>query len=97
MIHQYKLNGYNIVIDVYSGSVHSVDDLAYDVISLYENTPKPQIIKILLNKFKNDKSVTYKEIEDLINDIEELKKNNQLFTQDTFSNKVNDLKKGIFQ
>ena len=92
MIHQYKLNEYNIVIDVYSGSVHSVDDLAYDVISLYENTPKPEIIKILLNKFKNDKSVTYKEIEDVINDIEELKKNNQLFTQDTFSNKVNDLK-----
>ena len=29
MIHQYKLNGYNIVLDVYSGSVHAVDELAY--------------------------------------------------------------------
>ena len=30
MIHQYKLNGYNIVLDVYSGSVHLVDDVAFD-------------------------------------------------------------------
>ena len=36
MIHQYKLNGYNIVLDVYSGSVHAVDDLAYDVIMNFQ-------------------------------------------------------------
>ena len=35
MIHQYKLNGYNIVIDVYSGAVHQVDDVAYDIIRLF--------------------------------------------------------------
>ena len=35
MIHQYKLNGYNIVLDVNSGSVHAVDDVAYDIIRLY--------------------------------------------------------------
>ena len=34
MIHQYKLSGYNIVLDVYSGSVHAVDDVAYDAIAL---------------------------------------------------------------
>ena len=50
MIHQYKLNGYNIVIDVFSGSVHSVDDLAYDIISLYENTPKEEIKAKMLEK-----------------------------------------------
>ncbi|AVF20293.1 hypothetical protein ABNB59_08410 [Paenibacillus larvae] len=38
MIHQYKLNGYNIVLDTYSGSVHVVDDLAYEIIALYETT-----------------------------------------------------------
>ena len=36
MIHQYKLNGYNIVLDVYSGSVHAVDDVAYDAIALID-------------------------------------------------------------
>ena len=34
MIHQYKNNGYNIVLDVYSGAVHVVDDLCYDVIEV---------------------------------------------------------------
>ena len=36
MIHQYKNNGYNIVLDVCSGSVHVVDDMVYDIITLYE-------------------------------------------------------------
>ena len=36
MIHQYKLGGYNIVLDVYSGSVHAVDDVAYDAIGLID-------------------------------------------------------------
>ena len=34
MIHQYKNNGYNIVLDVNSGSVHVVDDMVYDIISI---------------------------------------------------------------
>ena len=52
MIHQYKLNGYNIVLDVFSGSVHCVDDLAYDVIEMYENSDKENIIKAMLEKYK---------------------------------------------
>ena len=32
MIHQYKNNGYNIVLDVNSGSVHVVDDMVYDIL-----------------------------------------------------------------
>ena len=35
MVHQYKLNGYNIVLDSCSGSIHSVDEVAYDIIELY--------------------------------------------------------------
>ena len=36
MIHCYKNNGYNIVLDVNSGSVHVVDDIVYDMIQLIE-------------------------------------------------------------
>ena len=36
MVHQYQLNGFNIVLDTCSGSVHPVDPVAYDAISLYE-------------------------------------------------------------
>ena len=35
MVHQYQLNGYNIVLDTCSGSVHVVDEVAYDVIAMY--------------------------------------------------------------
>ena len=36
MVHQYKNNGYDIVLDVNSGAIHVVDDVTYDVIALYE-------------------------------------------------------------
>ena len=35
MLHQYKLNGYNIVLDTCSGAIHAVDEVAYDIIALY--------------------------------------------------------------
>ena len=44
MVHQYKLNGYNIVIDVYSGAVHVVDDVAYDIIRLFCEKTKDEIV-----------------------------------------------------
>ena len=51
MIHQYKLNGYNIVIDVYSGSVHLVDEVAYDIIGLYETTSADEITRIITERY----------------------------------------------
>ena len=50
MIHQYKNNGYNIVLDVNSGSVHVVDDIVYDMIELVEplvaeGIKEPEVIK----------------------------------------------------
>ena len=36
MIHQYKNNGYNIVMDIAAGSVHVVDDVVYDAVALLE-------------------------------------------------------------
>ena len=45
MIHQYKLGDYNIVLDVCSGSVHAVDEVAYDIIAMYEDNEKADIIK----------------------------------------------------
>ena len=43
MIHQYKQGGYNIVLDVCSGAVHVVDEIAYDIIALFENTAKEDV------------------------------------------------------
>ena len=64
MIHQYKLGGYNIVLDVCSGAIHVVDDVAYDIIEAYEKSSKEEIIATLSEKYKNTEGVTQKDIED---------------------------------
>ncbi|WP_440451239.1 thioether cross-link-forming SCIFF peptide maturase [Ruminococcus intestinalis] len=93
MIHQYKLNGYNIVLDVFSGSVHCVDDLAYDVIEMYENSDKENIIKAMLEKYKDIPEITAEEISDCYDDVTELKDNGKLFTADKYEDLAFDFKK----
>lgn len=80
MIHSYKLNGYNIVLDVASGSVHSVDDVAFDVINAYENAPRDEIVKTVSQKY----GISEQDVLDCIADVEELKANGQLFSEDSF-------------
>jgi uncharacterized protein len=44
MIHQYKLGNCNIVLDVCSGSVHAVDEVAYDMIAMFEQNSQEEIL-----------------------------------------------------
>lgn len=92
MIHQYKLGGKNIVIDVCSGSVHSVDDLAYDLISLFETNDKATVLKILGEKYANKDGVSSADIEECYEQIEFLKEKGKLFSPDTFEPMANTLK-----
>ena len=50
MVHQYKNNGYNIVLDVNSGAIHVVDDVTYDVIEMFEEHSAKEIIEKLEEK-----------------------------------------------
>ena len=50
MIHSYKMGGLNIVLDVYSGSVHVVDEIAYDIINMYEQSTVDEIVETILTK-----------------------------------------------
>ena len=100
MIHCYKLGGLNIVLDVYSGSVHLVDEVAYDIISMYESKTREEITAEILEKYSSIEDVTKEEISDCCDDIEELKKAGKLFKEDTFKPMAGDLKKksaGIVQ
>ncbi|WP_010630581.1 thioether cross-link-forming SCIFF peptide maturase [Sporolactobacillus vineae] len=81
MIHQYKLNGYNIVLDTYSGAVHVVDDLAYDVIALYEHTDRDEIITRMQTKYPE---ASEKDIRDTLADVDQLKEDGKLFTEDAY-------------
>ena len=51
MVHQYQLNGYNIVLDTCSGSVHVVDDVAYDVIAMYADHTPDEIVSAMMEKY----------------------------------------------
>ena len=93
MIHSYKLGGLNIVLDICSGSVHVVDEVAYDIIGLYENETKENIIAQMLDKYADRDDVTKEELELCFEDIEELKAQGKLFSEDTFEPMAGDLKK----
>ena len=84
MVHQYKLNGYNIVLDTVSGSVHTVDEVAYDIISMYKTHTKEQITEIILEKYKEVPDVTAEDVSDCLEDIALLCEAGKLFTVDKY-------------
>lgn len=84
MIHAYKMNGYNIILDQNSGCVHSVDEATYDIITMYESKSKEEIKSYILDKYKNQDDVTSAEIDLCFEDIEALIKDGRLFAEDTF-------------
>ena len=85
MVHQYKLNGYNIVLDSCSGSIHVVDEVAYDIIAMYYDNSPEEIVKAVSEKYAGREDVKEKDILDCIEDIKALIAAGKLFTPDTFS------------
>ncbi len=92
MVHCYKLGGLNIVLDIYSGSVHVVDEVAYDIIEMFENTSRDEIVDIILSKYSDREDVTREEVLECIDQINELKEAGKLFTPDTFEHMADTLK-----
>ena len=100
MIHQYKNNGYNIVMDIASGSVHVVDDVVYDAVAILEpvmgemETPVP-ISKEIQDTVKNNLAKIYPktDIEEALSEIQSLIDNGELFTKDIYKDYVVDFKK----
>ena len=92
MVHQYKLNGYNIVLDTASGSVHTVDDVAYDIIEMYEKEEPAAIVSAMLQKYKHLPDVTEDEVLACIDDITALKEAGRLFSVDAYEKLACDYK-----
>ncbi len=93
MVHQYKLNGYNIVLDTFSGAVHVVDDVAYDIIAAYKTTDAMVLEKEILSRYADRPDVTADEVKECLADISALEKNGKLYTPDTFGGIASDFKK----
>ena len=89
MVHQYKLNGYNIVLDTCSGSVHTVDEVAYDIIALYKEKDADAITEEITAKYSD---VTRQDVFDCIEDIKTLEKMGKLYTPDTYEGMAFDFK-----
>lgn len=92
MVHQYKLNGYNIVLDTCSGSIHVVDEVAYDLIAMYKEKTEEEIIKELMAKYGHREDVTEEELKLCMEDIAGLEKAGKLYSEDTFEDKA-----GVFK
>ena len=84
MIHQYQLGGYNIVLDICSGSIHVVDEVAYDIIGMFENNTREFVLNEISTKYADRDDVTLKDIEDCYDQVVALKDSGKLFAPDTF-------------
>ena len=93
MIHAYQLNGYNIILDVFSGSVHVVDEVAYDLIRLCETQSAGEAVEVLLEKHAGNPEITRQELLDCLDDIEALRRAGKLYTEDVYAGKAFDFKR----
>lgn len=86
VVHQYKNNGFNIVLDTNSGAVHVVDEIVYDVIPLFEEHSLEDIINKLSSKYSKE------DITEAYGEVEELKKAEVLFTKDIYEEYIDSFK-----
>ena len=89
MVHQYKLNGYDIVLDTASGSVHLVDDVAYDIIEMYKSRSADEICAAICEKYPD---VTRSDVLECLDDVAELEREHKLFTPDDYEQLAADYK-----
>ncbi len=93
MIHQYKLYGLNIVLDICSGSVHLVDDIAYDVIGMFSEHTKDEIVDKVFSDFSaKGETVTREDVAECYDQVAQLKEAGKLFVEDSFEPIAGELK-----
>ena len=81
MVHQYKLNGYNIVLDTASGSVHAVDEVAYDIIEMYKTNTAEEITEVITKKYAD---VSAADVIECLDDIAALEEAGKLYSKDEY-------------
>ena len=84
MVHQYKMNGYNIVLDTCSGSVHTVDEVAYDIIAMYRTHTADEIVAAMMESYGHMEDVNEAEILACIDDVRALEAAGKLFSEDKY-------------
>ncbi len=85
MIHKYKLNGYNIVLDINSGAIHIVDDITFDILDYYKNKSEEEILETL--------DYPKEEILEAISELKKLETEDILFSEDIYENLLDEVEK----
>jgi uncharacterized protein len=93
MVHQYKLGGYNIVLDICSGSVHAVDEVAYDIIAMFESSSKETILAAMAEKYADRADISDADIAECYDQVVMLKERKKLFVPDSYAPMADKLKK----
>lgn len=97
MIHQYRNNGYNIVLDVNSGSIHVVDDCVYDIVPVLEPIIKAGLTgeTAIEAACMACEKLPYnsQDIREVVEELMQLFKEGKLYTKDEYENYVMDVKK----
>ncbi len=92
MIHQFQLNGYNVVLDVCSGSIHVVDPVSYEMIRRYETQDRGELLAGMARDYVGQDGVSEEDLLSCYDQITTLKDSGKLFTPDTYEPMAGDLK-----
>ena len=104
MIHKYKLNGFNMVIDAASGAVHSVDEVAYDAIERLDAAVRDSgddakrvfgdsgLMSEIASEISQEHGITSEDAAETLEDIAELYENRLLWSEDPFEEAAGEIK-----
>lgn len=87
MIHKYNMNGYNIVLDVNSGGVHVVDDIAYQILDDIEAPLQEECPQHVIDRLSKKYEVA--EILDSYSELYALYQQDMLFSSDDYEQFAN--------
>ena len=86
MLHKFSMNGINVLMDILSGAVHAVDDVAYDIADLYPEKSTVELCKEFEGKYSKE------QIMEAVDELEELKEAGMLYTEDEYESVLEQVK-----
>ena len=86
MLHKFSMNGINVLMDIYSGAVHAVDDVAYDIADLYPEMNADELADKFADKYSRE------QIDEAVEELKELKDAGMLYTEDEYEGVLEQVK-----
>ena len=86
MLHKFSMNGINVLMDIYSGAVHAVDDVAYDIADLYPEMNADELEEKFADKYSRE------QIDEAVEELKELKDAGMLYTEDEYEGVLEQVK-----